>query len=291
MKNENPNHTAESKPQANLSNEAQQTIVDNSELINQDINENFLNLKNDLIFFKDKSKLNEIKADLSEDTKYLKIKEEFTPEDLKEKGLDFCIVADVSESMFPYRIFLKKSMYFSLKDIENFCYKSIDSPDEFPNVRIAFVKYTDRTSADTPSKVEVLDFVQYTSLEEVCKKIDEIEIKNYSVKKRAVFDGLKAVCDLKWNEDSIKIISHYAADPEYGVKYTTSPKTMPDNYDPFPGGCTDLDVSEILGFINGLDVTFNLVKLDENRLLKYQSVVQEDLNMEPNGPKVTKLSS
>lgn len=286
MSSKNPNHIPESKPSED--NEAKSCVVDNSALMTQDLNENFLNLKNQLIFFQDKSKLDEIRANLSEDTNFLKISDEVQPEDVKSNGLDFVIVADVSESMFPFRVFLKKSMYFALKDIENFAYRSLESSDEFPNIRLAFVKYTDRTSVDEPCKCEVLDFVEYNSLEEICKQIDSIDIKNHSVKKRAVFDGLKAVSELSWNDDSIKMIAHYCADPQYGEKYTTNPKGMPDGYDPFPKGCSDVAEEDILEPISNLGSTYNFIKLGE-RLVKFEATVKNTIDMDTTAPNVIAL--
>lgn len=292
-KNENPNHKIEHCPNDESDNnklfENEFCVVDNSRLTNQDLNENFLNLRKELIFYKDKSNYDEIKSNLQNQTEFLKIKDEIEPDDIKSKGLDFVILADVSESMYPYRIYLKKSMYFALKDIENFVYRSIEDAEEFPNIRLAFVKYTDRESSSEPGKVEVLDFVEYNSLEEICKCIDEIDIKQFSMKKRSVFDGYKAVSDLNWNEDSIKIIIHYAADPQYGLQYTTSPKKMGDDYDPFPDGVEDLTKEDVLSPMEEKGIMFNFVSLGP-RLLRYQQDISADLTMDLIAPKVVELN-
>jgi len=287
-KNENPNHISETLPEQKEKNESKFCVVDNSKLINQDLNENFLNLKKELIFFKDKSDYDEIKSNLKDETEFLKIRDEIEADDIKEKGLDFVILADVSESMYPYRIYLKKSMYLALKDIENFVYTSIEDADEFPNIRIAFVKYTDRENSSEPGKIDVLDFVEYSSLEEVCKWIDEIDITKSSIKKRNVFDGYKAVSDLSWNEDSIKLIVHYAADPQYGIQYTTNPKKLPDDYDPFPDGVEDLTKEDVLPPLEEKGCIFNFISFG-NRLLRYHQDISPDLTMDLTSPFVVEL--
>lgn len=60
-------------------------------------------------------------------------------------------------------------MYYALKDIEKFVYQNMEEGEDFPSVRLAFVKYTDRTSDSEPGKVETLDFVEYTQIGEICK--------------------------------------------------------------------------------------------------------------------------
>lgn len=288
MVEKNPNHKEEKKVKKDL--ESEEVNVDHSQLIKQDINENFLNLKNDLIFYKDKSKMDEIRSNLEEELQFVKIKDEISPDDVKAMGLDFCILADVSESMHPYRIYLKKSMYFALKDIENFVYRSLESPNEFPNIRIAIVKYSDRDSVDKPGKVDILDFVEYSSLDKVCKKIDEIEIKANSLKKRAVFDGIKAMGGLSWNSDSIKVILHYCGDPQYGVQYTTNPKKMPEDYDPFPNGILDLKEDEVLEPVSNLGATYNFLAMNNDRLTKFYSLVTSKLTLDVNAPKVIPIN-
>lgn len=284
----NPNHKIETKHKKETTSE--HCLVDNTKLAEQDLNENFLNLKNELIFFQDKSKLEEIRANLDEDTNFMKISDEIQPEDVKERGLDFAILVDSSESMYPYRIFLKKALYFALKDVENFCYRALESADdEFPKVRLAFVKYSDRKSKDSEpsSNVEVLDFVEYSSLDEICRRIDSIEINKASVKKRNVFDGLKALSELKWNEDTVKFVLHLAADPQYGIKYTTNPNKMPEDYDPFPDG-VNVSEDDVCEPIEALGSTYNFVALTE-RLLKFQATIQSKLTMDIIAPKVKEL--
>lgn len=283
----NPNHKEEKKDKKEM--ESEHTLIDNSKLNTQDINDNFLDIKNELIFFQDKSKKAEIRKNLEEEIRFLKLAEEVQPEDVKSNGIDFCIIADVSESMYPYRVFLKKSMYYAIKDVENLVYRSLDEGDEFPKFRLAFVKYTDRESADKPGDVDVLDFVDYTSLDEVCKKIDEIEIKSASVKKRAVFDGLKAAGDLKWESDTLKVVLHYCADPQYGDKYTTNKKKMTDDYDPFPSGVTDLKDDDVLDPLKSLGATYNFIGLS-GRVLAFQSDISSKLDMDISNPIINELS-
>ncbi len=275
---ENANHKTEIKNNEKLK-ESQLVIIDNSRLINQDLNENFLDLKKNLIFFQDKSNLDNIKSLLDEDTAFVKVKEEFDPRDIVSQGIDFCILADCSESMYPFRIFLKKSMYYALKDIESLVYRGMEEGDNFPKVRIAFVGYTDRESCDTPGKLEILDFVEYSKLEEVIRKIDSIDITKSSQKKRNVFDGLKALSELSWEGNSVKLICHYVADPQYGKKYTSDPLKMPKDYDPFPDGCSDLDEDEILKSVSAIGATFNLIALN-TRLVKYQTVVGNEIDLD-----------
>lgn len=286
--NNNPNHKKETKDKKEL--EAEHSLAYSKKLNEQDSNENFLNLKKDLIFFQDKEKIDEIRANLSEVTRFLKISDELQPEDVKSNGLDFVILADVSESMYPFRIYLKKSMYYAIKDIESFAYRGLESSDdEFPKVRFAIIKYTDRENDSEPGKIDVLDFVEYSSLDKIIEKIDEIEIKQSSEKKRAVFDGMKALHDLKWEESSIKMVLHYAADPEYGVQFTTNPKKMGDNYDPFPNGITDLSHEDVLEPIVLLGPTYNFISLTD-RLTKFTKEIQEKLALDLNSPVVTPLN-
>lgn len=282
----NPNHKIEQK--LNKASESEHTLVDNSKLNEQDVNENFINLKNELIFYQDKSKKDEIRANLDDTIHFLTIKTEVEPDELIARGLDFAIIADVSESMYPYRIFLKKSMYYAIKDIENFVYKNIGNAEEFPKVRFAFVKYTDRVEEKEPCKVDVLDFIEYSSsLEEFCKKIDEIDIKAASTKKRAVLDGINALKGLSWSEDSVKIILHYAADPEYGTQYTANISKMGDNYDPFPSG-VGLKLDDVLEPIEGLGSLYNLIYFNE-RLVRFISTMESKLTLDKAKPQVTEV--
>jgi hypothetical protein len=281
----NPNHTIELKD--SKIGESQSTKIDNAELFIQDINENFLQLKKELIFFQDKSKIDEIVKNLDEGTRFLMLSEELDQEEILSTGIDFCIVADVSESMYPWRIFQKKSMYMALMDIESFFYKIPSvKPEDFSKVRFAVVKYSDR---DQEKSTEVLDFVEYSSLEQICKSVDEIDIKKASIKKRAVFDGLKALGELAWREDSKKIILHYAADPQYGAKYTTNANKMSNDYDPFPEGCTDIDETEILSKVSDLNSVYNLVPLGE-RLVKFTQLIKTSFTMDVCKPKVEELN-
>lgn len=284
---ENANHKTEIKNNEKLK-QSEHVIIDNSRLINQDLNENFLDLKKNLIFFQDKSNLDNIKSLLDEDTAFVKVKEEFDPRDIVSQGIDFCILADCSESMYPFRIFLKKSMYYALKDIESLVYRGMEEGDNFPKVRIAFVGYTDRDSCDSPGKLEILDFVEYSKLEEVIRKIDSIDITKSSQKKRNVFDGLKALSELSWEGNSVKLICHYIADPQYGKKYTSDPLKMPKDYDPFPDGCSDLDEDEILKSVSAIGATFNLIALN-TRLVKYQILVGSEIDLDYSLLEVNKL--
>jgi len=287
----NPNHKEEKKDKKEL--ESEHTLIDNSKLNIQDPNENFLDIKNELIFFQEKSKKAELRKNIEEEIRFLKLAEEVSPEEVKASGIDFCIIADVSESMYPYRIYLKKSMYYAIKDVENLVYRSLASEDgeesEFPKFRIALVKYSDREQADTPGKVEVSQFVDYTSLDEICKKIDEIDIKACSIKKRSVFDGLKAAGNLIWEADSLKVILHYCADPQYGDKYTTNKNKMPENYDQFPSGITDMKVDDVLEPLQSLGVKYNFVGLT-GRVLAYQSDISSKLDMDISNPIIAELS-
>ena len=284
---DNANHKTEIKNNEKLK-KSEHVILDNSKLINQDLNENFIDLKKNLIFFQDKSNLENIKSALDEDTAFVKVKEEFDPKDIISQGLDFCILADCSESMYPFRIFLKKSMYYAIKDIESLVYRGMEEGDNFPRVRIAFVGYTDRDSSDTPGKLEILDFVEYSKLEEVIKLIDNITITKSSQRKRNVFDGLKAVSELTWEGNSVKLICHYAADAQYGKKYTSDPLKMPKDFDPFPDGCTDIDDDEILKGVSSIGATFNLIALN-TRLVKYQTVVGNEIDLDYSLLEVNKL--
>ena len=280
----NPNHKIETKN--NKASESQSAKVDNSNLIEQKIDEDFLSLKNELIYFQDKSKVEEIVQNLDEGTKFLMLGDELDKEEVLQRGIDLCLVADVSESMHPWRIFLKKSMYFVLMDIESYFYTIPGvKPEDFSNVRISIVKYSDR---DTDKVCDVTDFVEYKSLGDICKKIDEIEIKGNSSKKRAVFDGLNAASNLKWKEESQKIIVHWAADPQYGLKYTTEPKKCKEDYDPYPEGVKDIDDKELLGKINDLSPIFNFIKLG-GRMEKYSTEVSKILKMDVCKPKVNEI--
>jgi len=197
-------------------------------------------------------------------------------------------LADVSESMYPWRIFLKKAIYFALMDIESFVYTNTDpgSSANFSKVRIALVKYHDRKTDSKP--VEFIDFVEYKNLDLICKGIDQISIEKKSVKKRAVFDGLKAVKGLSWTEGAMKVIVHFAADPQYGTKYTTNPKKMTDDYDAFPDGVDDIDEDDLFEGIKELSATFNLVKLGD-RMDKYSSVIKTKFDIDANKPEVDEL--
>jgi len=285
---ENKNRKIEQKH--NKAEEAKHSLAYSKKLNEQDINENFLNLKKELIFYQEKDKIDEIRANLNEETEFLKISDEIEPSMVKENGLDFAIIADVSESMYPYRVYLKKSMYMAIKDIESFIYRALENAeDDLPKVRLAIVKYTDRTSASEQSKVDVLDFIDYTSLDKLMEKIDEIEIKQFSQKKRAVFDGMKSLSELSWGEETIKIVLHYAADPEYGIQYTTNPKKMGDDYDPFPNGLSDIKKEDILEPLSNLSSTYNFVSFND-KLLKFTTAVQEDLTLDVNSPEVVELN-
>ena len=280
----NPNHKEEKRVKKEKP--CQSIKIYNGDLIVQNPKENFLELKNNLIFFQDKSKVDEFQKDIEDDLRFLKIKEEVDKEEVLKKGVDMCILADVSESMHPWRIFLKKSMYFALMDLESFIFSIPDvKSEDFSRFRVSLVTYTDRKQE---KPVKVLDFVEYSSLGEICKMIDDIDIKQFANQKRAVFDGFKAVCDLKWNEDAQKIIVHYAADPAYGNKYSTNIKGQAEGYDPYPEGTDDIDEGDILEKISDLDCIFNFIKLGE-KLEKYQKEISGSINMDICKPKVDKI--
>lgn len=280
----NPNHKEETKIKKQK--EAKAARVDNSNLEHQDPNENFLELKNQLIFFQDKSKVDDFQKGIEEENRFLMINEEIDKDEVLERGIDLCILADISESIHPWRIFLKKSIYYCLIDLESFIYSIPDvSSDDFSRFRVSLVTYTDR---HRKQPIEVTDFKEYKNLGDICKKIDEIEIKELKNAKRAVFDGLDAVTKLTWNKKSQKIIVHYAADAAYGTKYSTNLKSLSDDYDSFPNGCEDLDDEEILNKISELDPIFNFIKLGD-RLEKYQKEVTGIINMDVCKPKVEKI--
>lgn len=273
MVDKNPNHKEEDPFKMK---EFKETRAHNVKLAEQDINEDFLSLKSELLYFKNKDNLDSIPQNIEPTSEFLMLHEEFAADDVVETGLDLCFLVDRSESLHPYRIFLKKSMYFALKDMETFIFSSTSvSPETFDKIRVAFVSYGDR---DTDNVVETFDFVDYKSLGDICKKIDEIDIKEPSIKKRAVFDGMDAMTKLKWDEAATKIIIHYCGDPQYGSVYTYSPKGMPDNYDPYPEGVKDIKESDLVDSINELNPFYNFVKFND-RVNKFQEVLRSNLGV------------
>jgi hypothetical protein len=283
MVDKNPNHKEEIP---NKFKDVESTRAFAQDLVIQDPKEDFLSLKSQLLYYKNKDNLDKIPK-ISPESKFLMLGEEISQEDLLETGLDFCILADTSDSMYPFRIFFKKSLYFCLMDIENFMLTCPDvSAEHFQKIRFAFVQYSDR---DTDKSVfESVDFVDYKSLGDICKKIDEIEIKQFSAKKRAVFDGMKAMSELSWNEDARKVIVHYCGDPQYGTKYTFNPKNMPSDYDPIPEGVKDIDESDLLDSIANLSATYNFIKFND-RVNIFQNVLKGAFAIDINLPKVDEL--
>lgn len=282
MVDKNPNHTFEKLP-----NESKTAKVANLELKTQDPNEDFLALKNQLIYFQNKGNLENIPQNLEEESKFLMINTDIDPSEAQANGLDLCILADTSESMYPFRVFLKKSIYFTLMDLENFFYRIEGiTADDFSKLRISFVKYSDRGSDKT---VEATDFIEYKNLGDICTKIDEIEIKSFSIKKRAVFDGLKSLTELNWNPDSVKMILHFCGDPQYGDLYTFNPKKMPENYDPFPEGVDDIDSEELLDKLSDLNANYTFVKFNE-RVDKYSAEIKKKVQMSINKVLVDELN-
>ena len=281
-KSKNPNHKEESKTPIVPMSEC--IKVNNSDLEFQDVNENFLELKNSLIYFQDKSKVEEIQKTLDEvELKYLKIDEEVSKNDVLEQGLDLVFLADVSESMHPWRIYQKKSMYLVLKDLEYFLYSIPDvSAESFSKVRIAFVTYSDRDAG-----VQTTEFVDYKSIGDICKKIDEIKITNHSEKKRAALDGLKSLTDLGWKEDAVKIVVHHMSEPPYGKKYTTNIKSCSEDYDPIPED-EEFDAEEIFSSVNDLGAIYNLIKFGD-KLEKFQKEFSSTVQFDACKPKVDKI--
>ena len=283
----NPNHIKEDKNKAY--DESEFNVIDNSKLKIQDPKENFLALKNELIFYQDKSNLADLKTKIDEEEQILKLNEEISFDDVKEQGIDFCMLVDCSESMYPYRIYCKKALYYCIKDLENFIYRNLEEGDQIPKLRISIVKYSDRKDASTPGDVEVLDFVDYSSVEKICSMIDSIDIKSHSIKKRSVFDGLKKVSELKW-ESGIKIINHIAADPQYGDCYTTDLKSVKPDYDPFPKGVEDINTKELLESINSIEgLKYNLLYLND-RFTRFNAEISKTLVLENSKPSVIELN-
>lgn len=282
MVDKNPNHTHEM-----IIGESQTAKVASLDLKTQDPKEDFLALKNQLIYFQNKGNLESIPQNLEEESKFLMINTDIDQEEAQANGLDLCILADVSESMYPFRVFLKKSIYFTLMDVENFFYRIEGiTPEDFSKVRIAFVKYTDRGSDKV---VETTDFIEYKNIGDICTKIDEIEIKAFSMRKRAVFDGLKSLTELNWNSDSVKMVLHFCADPQYGDVYTFNPKKMPENYDPFPEGVDDIDSEELLDKLSELNANFTFVKFHD-RVDKYAAELKKKVQMTVNKILVDELN-
>lgn len=275
MEKKNPNHKQEEPFKAK---EGEETFAYNKDLAKQDANEDFLNLKKNLVFFN--------KNVRDPETRFVGLSSEVTPEDVKEKGLDFVILADVSGSSYPFRIYLKKSMYFSLFDIEDLVYQIPDiTPEDFDKIRFAFISYSDKEEG-----VKVLDFVPYNKIADLCDKIDEIEIKEETIKARNVFEGLEKLNELSWNEDSIRVLLHYCSDPAYGSKYHVNPKGLPSDYDAYPNGIEGQNEEEILENCSNLNLLiYNFVKFN-NRCESFSKAISPSFGkFDQNQPKVDPL--
>ena len=261
-----------------------EAVVNNEELKEQNLDENFIELKKQFIFFQDKSNLTEIQENLGEE-KFLMISKDMDADQIKDSGIDFFILADVSESIYPYRIFLKKCLYFTLMDLENYVYGVEDiNSDYFKKVRIAIIKYTDNNSKNP---VAVSEFVEYNKFGDVLNEIDNICIEKESNQKRAVFDGMKAITSLAWNPNSFKIVVHIASEPGYGNAFTM--KTEVTNYDPFPDYCDDNDVEEIIKQIDELKTKYTLVKLG-GRLEKFSKFLKGKMELDISKPVVKEIN-
>lgn len=292
MVDKNPNHK---KEDPNKQSESKETRAVNRELEIQDVNEDFMSLKNKLLYYINKENLNEFSVVTKPESRFLMLDSDFSKEDVIEQGLDLCIIVDGSESMYPYRIYQKKSLYFSLMDLEDFVFSSTDlKPEDLNKIRIAYVQYDNRDNDEDDEDIKnsknlkVVDFVEYKQLGDICKEIDKLDIKKHSIKKRNVMDGLKAAGELNWNEDSAKVILHYCADSQYGKKFTSNPKGMPEDYDPFPEGIK-LDLETIYQKLADLNCVYNLIKFNDRILALVEDLNKNDINVNSNSPKLIEL--
>ena len=282
MEKQNPNHKEEEPFKAHEGEECQ---AFNRDLETQDPNEDFLKLKSSLMFFKNQGQVEKIEE---QEPMFICLKNEYEASDFLENGLDLVVLADASESIYPWRIYQKKSIYFTLMDIENLFFSAEDiTAEHFNKIRLSFISYSDH---DKP--IDKLDFVEYSKLGEFCDKIDSLPTpKSEEIKKRNVFGAYQALNDLSWSEGSIKIVIHYCPDPQYGVKYTTNPKGMPSDYDPFPEGIPSQNEEEILENIsNLLEIgKFNLIKFN-NRCEKFSKILQDKFSTDLTTPKIIPLA-
>jgi hypothetical protein len=280
-KDKNPNHKEEVAFKAT---EGKEFLSYVKSLETQDVNEDFLSLKNSLLYFKNKGKIDDV-GTLSDEPLFLNFVYELEKSDVLENGLDFCIICDVSESIYPWRIYQKKSIYYALKDIENYIFSAEGlTPEHLAKIRIALVKYSDKDKG-----VEIQDFIEYKDLGDICAKIDSIDVKSNSLKKRNVFEALKSVSELKWNDDSRRLILHYCGDPQYGSKYTVNPKKMPEDYDPLPDGDNDIVEDDLFDSLSNLNFTkYNLVKFNDRceRMIKE---LTSKFDIDANKPSVDEL--
>lgn len=283
MKKDNPNHKEEVPFKAGEKSDFQ---VFNKELQTQNPNEDFMLLKEKLIYYKTKGNIEKLEENL--DPLFINLKLEYEHDNFLEKGLDLCIISDVSESIYPWRIFYKKAIYLMLMDVENLFFSAENITTEHLNkIRLSLITYSDYKKS-----VSKLDFVTYSNLGEFIDNLDKIDLPiKEEIKKRNVFEAYKTANELSWNEESIRIIVHFCPDPQYGLKYTSAPKELPNDYDPYPEGIEDQDDEEILDNLSNIlqEGKFNMVKFNK-RCEKFGKLIQEKLSGDINSPKVIPLA-
>lgn len=145
--------------------------------------------------------------------------------------MDVVFVIDCTGSMGPYIDEARTYMVDIAKDIEK---------KNKLNLKFAVVAYRDHPPQDMTFVTNVFDFVNIDGLQGI---LNQLSASGGGDRAEAVWDGVKAACELSWRKNSDRIVYLVGDSPPHGHEGANSG-------DSFPRGCpcniTDQDLVKLL---------------------------------------------